>query len=930
MTPISQIFTIVQPPGGVSTLFVTSIDLYFKTKSPTFGVEIQLRTVTNGSPDQAVLPYASVVLPAANVNVSTTSALLTNFVFNTPINLNTNQQYAISVLPVGGSPDYDIWTAVAGEQDVITSAPVKIIAQAGAMFLPTNDTVPTSLTNEAFKYTVYVASFVNNGSAVYRNANADFFDVSAVKGPGYSYGEQLCVSNDSINLASMTITTSNTLSNAEIVIQPDNAGNIANASAYGTVYFANTSKILLANVSGTFITSSTLRGLTSNNVVSAPSLVSQNVKTTASSLVITVPDASYPEFAVNNAIYVSVSNRGFTTIGTILAANAVNNTLTLDKVLPFSSNSASVGLVKNNASLYGIFTSSSGTFDRASITATSVTANVNQNFATSAGQFLIGRNSGTTAIINNLIDIPYENISVQFSDSEPLNTAVVKGVSGTSNATSGKIFDSTATPVAANTTYEFSDEQRILMSRSNELANPNSEGTGGSSLILSANLVTFNTQQSPFINSQKTISTITHNITVTNTQFTGFYHYINGATGSFPVGSTVWQSNTSSNTYGTVVAAFGTNNSVLAVTNLVTSNSLCIPSFVANATSFITLVGNSSLTANLVAINQFGETGDMNLSTSRYVSKSTVLANNQSAEDMVVYQTAYVPPGTDIFVYGKILSLTDPDTFDAKDWSRLVKTSTNTGFSSTVNRNDYLDLTYNLPTSVQIYSSGLNSNTATSTSPIVVFTGSSTTAAFSPGAFIYLADVGYVITGGSVSIVASGNGYVNGDVVSIANSTTAFVNATFTVTTNATGNVTALSLNTPGSYYSNVTMTGNPTTNTTGSGAGLTVTVGALNYNLSSKFNVRQILSIANTTALVLSSNVSFASGNVAIGQIPNMESQYSAFKYDLNNGVARYCTASDSVFDTYFTFAVKFIPISQDPVNVPRVADMRTIAVQI
>ena len=96
-----------------------------------------------------------------------------------------------------------------------------------------------------------------------------------------------------------------------------------------------------------------------------------------------------------------------------------------------------------------------------------------------------------------------------------------------------------------------------------------------------------------------------------------------------------------------------------------------------------------------------------------------------------------------------------------------------------------------------------------------------------------------------------------------------------------------------------------------------------------SKFIVREIVNIPNTTSIIVDPAPSFASTNAAIGYIPGLQSQAGAFLNDRNNNVVRYVTNSDLVFDTYSQFSIKIVPISNSTAIVPRVADMRVLAVQ-
>jgi len=96
-------------------------------------------------------------------------------------------------------------------------------------------------------------------------------------------------------------------------------------------------------------------------------------------------------------------------------------------------------------------------------------------------------------------------------------------------------------------------------------------------------------------------------------------------------------------------------------------------------------------------------------------------------------------------------------------------------------------------------------------------------------------------------------------------------------------------------------------------------------------FAVRRVLSVPNTSALVVASNLTFSSTNAAIGYIDSSLAQCNGFRYTNNNGIVRYvCRSTDSVFDGYKTFAIKIVLASDAPQIVPRVADMRALALQI
>jgi len=58
----------------------------------------------------------------------------------------------------------------------------------------------------------------------------------------------------------------------------------------------------------------------------------------------------------------------------------------------------------------------------------------------------------------------------------------------------------------------------------------------------------------------------------------------------------------------------------------------------------------------------------------QYITKTVDLANNQDADDIVVYLNADIPPNTDVRVYVKLLSATDTGGMNGRVWTLLEKT----------------------------------------------------------------------------------------------------------------------------------------------------------------------------------------------------------------------------------------------------------------
>jgi hypothetical protein len=110
--PLAQSF-IIYPNEYPLGLHVASVDVYFKSKSSTVSVEMQIRNNVNGYPEsQPTIPFSSVVLKPEQVNVSDSGNTATKFVFENPIHL-TPGDYSIVLL--ANTQEYNVFIAEIGE-----------------------------------------------------------------------------------------------------------------------------------------------------------------------------------------------------------------------------------------------------------------------------------------------------------------------------------------------------------------------------------------------------------------------------------------------------------------------------------------------------------------------------------------------------------------------------------------------------------------------------------------------------------------------------------------------------------------------------------------------------------------------------------------------------------------------------------------------
>ena len=100
-------------------MFVTGVDLYFETKDDSLPVTVELRNMVNGYPGQNVLPFSTKTLTPAEINTSTNGSALTTFTFDSPVFLESQQEYCFVVL--SNSDKYHTYISRMGEKDLITS-----------------------------------------------------------------------------------------------------------------------------------------------------------------------------------------------------------------------------------------------------------------------------------------------------------------------------------------------------------------------------------------------------------------------------------------------------------------------------------------------------------------------------------------------------------------------------------------------------------------------------------------------------------------------------------------------------------------------------------------------------------------------------------------------------------------------------------------
>ena len=190
MDPIAQTFYVEGMPFGC---YVTNLDVYFKTKSSSAPITLQLREVVNGYPGNRVIPFGEVTLNPADVSVSATAATATNFVFPSPVYLQNNTEYCFVLLPAGNNPDYNIWVSELGENELGTENRISEQPHVGVLFTSANNRSWTAHQAEDIKFTLRRADFEINtvGTVVMKNMNMDYMKFSSFSNGHYLAGDEV-------------------------------------------------------------------------------------------------------------------------------------------------------------------------------------------------------------------------------------------------------------------------------------------------------------------------------------------------------------------------------------------------------------------------------------------------------------------------------------------------------------------------------------------------------------------------------------------------------------------------------------------------------------------------------------------------------------------------------------------------------------------
>lgn len=157
--PLAQSFYVdnnIYPNG----MYISSIEVFFKTVDQSTSVSLELRNMENGLPGSTILPNGQVIVPGFATAQSDDASMGTIFRFDTPVYLQPQMDYCFVLKST--SLGYNLWCSRVGETDVTTGRVVDTNPYIGTLFKSENDDTWVPDSYEDIKFNIRNAIFDNN------------------------------------------------------------------------------------------------------------------------------------------------------------------------------------------------------------------------------------------------------------------------------------------------------------------------------------------------------------------------------------------------------------------------------------------------------------------------------------------------------------------------------------------------------------------------------------------------------------------------------------------------------------------------------------------------------------------------------------------------------------------------------------------------
>jgi len=223
--PLAQSF-FVDSESYKDGIFITSGELFFKTKDEELPVTVQIRTMRDGTPTETLVPFGETEIDPDDVNVSDDGSAATEFKFKSPVYLQSGYEYSL-ILMAGRTLNYLAFINRMGEIDLITQAFNSSQPVLGSLFKSQNNRTWTPSQYEDLKFKLNKASFVTNqpSSVLLHNSQLPLGKIRK-ENPAVGFSKRV-----NIKLSS---TTSATIAQGEKVTQTDELGTVHTGRIFAT------------------------------------------------------------------------------------------------------------------------------------------------------------------------------------------------------------------------------------------------------------------------------------------------------------------------------------------------------------------------------------------------------------------------------------------------------------------------------------------------------------------------------------------------------------------------------------------------------------------------------------------------------------------------------------------------------------------------
>lgn len=182
--PLAQILRI-NVDNSVTGCFLTGIDIFFQGKPSvdmTVGCSVFIVENFNGYPNSTrMLPFTRTHLNWNQITTSNDGTVPTHYEFEAPVFVNNNTTYSVIIFPDGGNPDYKVWTAVLGNNDVATGTQVSSKPYTDPCLMSSNIDTWSPVQDTYVKFNLYRASFSSQrGTAGFVSSPRETFKLSTI------------------------------------------------------------------------------------------------------------------------------------------------------------------------------------------------------------------------------------------------------------------------------------------------------------------------------------------------------------------------------------------------------------------------------------------------------------------------------------------------------------------------------------------------------------------------------------------------------------------------------------------------------------------------------------------------------------------------------------------------------------------------------